>query len=91
MPMAVALIVTVALLSTAAVIVSGSPATLTLERAFPSNHGVELSQLKARDTLRHRKMLQSSNGVVDFSVDGTFDPFQVGWVILSLLSIGFIY
>ncbi|KAK7267986.1 hypothetical protein RIF29_20668 [Crotalaria pallida] len=60
------------------VVVSGSPATLKLERAFASNHGVELSQLRARDLFRHRRMLQSSNGVVDFSVQGTFNPFQVG-------------
>ena len=61
-----------------AALAGGSPASLTLERAFPTNHGVELSQLRARDALRHRRMLQSSNGVVDFSVQGTFDPFQVG-------------
>ncbi|RDX97923.1 Aspartic proteinase-like protein 2 [Mucuna pruriens] len=71
-------VISVALLAAAAAVVCGSPATLTLERAFPTNHGVELSQLRARDALRHRRMLQSSNGVVDFSVQGTFDPFQVG-------------
>ncbi|XP_061345392.1 aspartic proteinase 36 [Gastrolobium bilobum] len=76
--MAAAFFFSVALLLAAAAVVSGSPATLTLERAFPSNHGVELSQLRARDMLRHRRMLQSSNGVVDFPVQGTFDPFQVG-------------
>ncbi|OIW09034.1 hypothetical protein TanjilG_16261 [Lupinus angustifolius] len=43
-------------------VVSGSPVTLTLERAFASNHGVELSHLKARDMFRHRRILQSSNG-----------------------------
>ncbi|BAT90481.1 Aspartic proteinase-like protein [Vigna angularis] len=59
-------------------VVEGSPVTLTLERAFPSNHGVELSQLRARDSLRHRRMLQSTNYVVDFPVKGTFDPSQVG-------------
>ncbi|XP_014496527.1 aspartic proteinase-like protein 2 [Vigna radiata var. radiata] len=57
---------------------AGSPVSLPLERAFPTNHGVELSQLRARDALRHRRMLQSSNGVVDFPVQGTYDPFQVG-------------
>lgn len=79
---AVLVISVVALLATAmTVVVCGSSpvTTLTLERAFPTNHGVELSQLRARDLLRHRRMLQqSSNGVVDFSVEGTFDPFQVG-------------
>jgi len=58
--------------------VEGSPVTLTLERAFPSNHGVELSHLRARDSLRHRRMLQSTNYVVDFPVKGIFDPSQVG-------------
>ncbi|KAG4981014.1 hypothetical protein JHK85_034972 [Glycine max] len=72
---AAAFVISVALL---AAVAGGSPATLTLERAFPTNHGVELSQLRARDELRHRRMLQSSSGVVDFSVQGTFDPFQVG-------------
>ncbi|CAJ2660097.1 unnamed protein product [Trifolium pratense] len=73
---AVIFILTAAFLSTA--VISGSPATLTLERAFPTNHGIELNQLKARDLLRNRRILQSSNGVVDFDVHGTFDPFQVG-------------
>lgn len=76
-----AILIAVAILSAAAAAVaaiSGFPASLTLERAFPSNHGVELSRLRARDSLRHQRMLQSSNGVVDFSVAGTFDPFQVG-------------
>ncbi|KAI9076240.1 hypothetical protein K1719_041813 [Acacia pycnantha] len=75
--MAAAFLFTVALLL-AATVALGFPASLTLERAFPSNHGVELSQLRARDGLRHRRMLQSSHGVVDFPVSGTFDPFQVG-------------
>lgn len=66
------------LLVVAAEVAAGSPASLTLERAFPTNHGVELSQLRARDALRHRRILQSSNGVVDLSVQGTYDPFQVG-------------
>ncbi|XP_019448036.1 PREDICTED: aspartic proteinase-like protein 2 isoform X2 [Lupinus angustifolius] len=60
-------------------VVSGSPVTLTLERAFASNHGVELSHLKARDMFRHRRILQSSNGgVVNFPVQGTSNPFDVG-------------
>ncbi|KAI9086161.1 hypothetical protein K1719_031882 [Acacia pycnantha] len=67
-------IVALPLATTAAL---GFQTSLTLKRAFPSNHGVELSQLRAQDGLRHRRMLQSSNGVVDFSVSGTFDPFQV--------------
>ncbi|XP_057457112.1 aspartic proteinase 36 [Lotus japonicus] len=79
MVVAVTFLVSVALSLLAAAVVSGSPATLTLERAFPTNHGVELSHLRARDMFRHRRMLsESSNGVVDFSVQGTFDPYQVG-------------
>lgn len=73
-----------------------SPATATavlpLERAFPtSNGGVELSQLKARDRVRHGRMLQQqqsfSNGVVDFSVEGTYDPFLVGYKFICILLI----
>jgi hypothetical protein len=46
-----------------------------LERAFPMNHGMDLDQLRARDTLRHGRLLKSSNGVVDFfHVYGTTFP-----------------
>ncbi|KAL8487243.1 hypothetical protein ACS0TY_023790 [Phlomoides rotata] len=50
---------------------------LTLERA---NHdGLELSQLRDRDSIRHGRILQQRpTGVVDFPVDGTYDPFLVG-------------
>ncbi|KAL2328526.1 hypothetical protein Fmac_021953 [Flemingia macrophylla] len=58
--------------------VSASPVTLPLERAFPSNQRVELSQLRAWDSLRHRRMLQSTYYVVDFPVKGSFDPLQFG-------------
>ncbi|KAI4334304.1 hypothetical protein L6164_019014 [Bauhinia variegata] len=71
------ILIAVALLSAEA-LVCGFPVTLTLERAFPTNHGVEFSQLRARDKIRHGRMLQSSSGVVDFPVQGTFDPFSVG-------------
>lgn len=57
----------------------GSPATLVLERAFPVSHRVELSRLVHRDQVRHGRILQSSGGVIDFQVQGTFDPFQVGY------------
>ncbi|XP_061361836.1 aspartic proteinase 36-like [Gastrolobium bilobum] len=73
---AAAFLFTVALLLAEAV--SGFPVTLKLERAFPSNHGVELSELRAWDTVRHRRMLQSTNYVVDFPVKGASDPSQVG-------------
>ncbi|KAF9597565.1 hypothetical protein IFM89_019883 [Coptis chinensis] len=61
---------------------AGFPATLTLERSF-HNGAVELNQLKDYDRLRHGRMLQTSivnnnNGVIDFPVDGSSDPFTVG-------------
>ncbi|KAF3972896.1 hypothetical protein ACB098_08G111900 [Castanea mollissima] len=68
----------VALLFQAAGVLCSFPATLKLERAFPLSQRVELSQLRARDSVRHGRMLQSSNGVVDFPVAGTYDPFVVG-------------
>ena len=54
------------------------PAALTLERAFPLSQRVELDELKARDRVRHGRFLQSLGGVVDFPVEGTYDPFRVG-------------
>ncbi|XP_008794007.2 aspartic proteinase 39-like [Phoenix dactylifera] len=61
------------------------PATLTLERAVPVR-GVGLEHLKARDRFRHGRMLLGSSspspapssGVVDFTVEGSADPFTVG-------------
>lgn len=56
-----------------------SGSVLTLERVFPPNQVVELDELKARDRTRHARMLQSfAGGIVDFSVDGTSDPYLVG-------------
>ena len=52
---------------------------IPLERAFPLNKRVELSQLIARDQLRHSRILQGLvGGVVDFSVQGSSDPYLVG-------------
>ncbi|KAF9680202.1 hypothetical protein SADUNF_Sadunf06G0096700 [Salix dunnii] len=53
---------------------------LHLERVFPlKNHGLELHQLRARDRLRHARLLQGFvGGVVDFSVQGSSDPYLVG-------------
>ncbi|KAJ6739648.1 ASPARTYL PROTEASES [Salix koriyanagi] len=63
----------------ATVVLSSFPATLHLERGIPASHKLRLSQLKERDRVRHSRMLQSSGGgVVDFPVQGTFDPFLVG-------------
>ncbi|TQE13297.1 hypothetical protein C1H46_001104 [Malus baccata] len=67
-----------AILMSAAVVLCSFPATLSLERAFPSNHLEDLSQLRARDRVRHGRKLQSSNGIVDFPVEGTYNPFRVG-------------
>ncbi|KAL7614147.1 hypothetical protein Lser_V15G07974 [Lactuca serriola] len=69
------------LLLQASVVRCGFPATLKLERAFPVNHRIELSHLKDRDNLRHRRILQQqspSGGVIDFPVKGTYDPYRVG-------------
>ncbi|XP_052208366.1 aspartic proteinase 36-like isoform X2 [Diospyros lotus] len=70
-------------LALSAVVVGGFPAALTLERAFSAaGHGLELSQLRERDRVRHRRFLQSSSssspGVFDFPVEGTYDPYLVG-------------
>ncbi|KAK9665935.1 hypothetical protein RND81_14G147200 [Saponaria officinalis] len=54
------------------------PTTLTLERAISLKERVGLSQLRARDRVRHGRLLQSINGVVDFSVSGTYNPYRVG-------------
>lgn len=52
---------------------------LPLERSFPLTHRVELDQLRARDRARHARILQDSvGGVVDFSVQGSSDPYFVG-------------
>ncbi|XP_042050852.1 aspartic proteinase 36-like [Salvia splendens] len=52
---------------------------LSLERA--SHDGVGMSQLRHRDRVRHARLLQqqpSASGIVDFSVQGTYDPYLVG-------------
>ncbi|KAD7479668.1 hypothetical protein E3N88_02804 [Mikania micrantha] len=79
-PLTVTLICAVVLLLQAAVVICEFPSILTLERAFPANHRTELSQLRYTDSLRHRRILQqqSSLGVVDFPVEGTYDPNRVG-------------
>ncbi|XP_062105194.1 aspartic proteinase 36-like [Humulus lupulus] len=85
MALAAAILIAVAaVLLPAAVVLCDFPATLMLERAFPSNHGIQLSQLVARDRLRHGRVLQSLDGVVDFRVEGTFDPFVVGLYFTKL-------
>ncbi|KAF2300712.1 hypothetical protein GH714_015295 [Hevea brasiliensis] len=71
-------IVIAAVLSHVTLVLSSFPATLTLERGIPPSHRLELNQLRERDSFRHRRILQSAGGVVDFPVQGTFNPFLVG-------------
>ncbi|KAG8644690.1 aspartic proteinase 39 isoform X2 [Manihot esculenta] len=71
-------IVIAALLLPVSLVFSSFPATLTLERGIPPSHRLELNQLRMRDGFRHRRILQSAGGVVDFPVQGTFNPFLVG-------------
>ncbi|MCI53357.1 aspartic proteinase-like protein 2-like, partial [Trifolium medium] len=46
---------------------AAAPLTLMLERAFP-NHGIHLDELRARDTLRHGRLLKYSEHVVGLDV-----------------------
>lgn len=64
----------------AAVVMGGFPATFKLERSIPlASLELELSELIERDRLRHGRLLESSSvGVVGFPVSGTYDPFIVG-------------
>lgn len=61
-----------------ALVVCDFPTTLTLHRAIPLKDRVELSQLIAHDRARHGRLLQSIDGVVDFPVMGTYNPYRVG-------------
>ncbi|KVI00122.1 Aspartic peptidase [Cynara cardunculus var. scolymus] len=73
--------VAVAIVLLQAFVLCGFPTTLTLERAFPTNHLLELNQLRYRDSLRHHRILQQQSSVasvVDFPVQGTYDPYRVG-------------
>lgn len=55
----------------------GKSLSWNLQRA--SHDGVELSQLRDRDLLRHDRILQQKpTGVVNFDVEGTYDPSVVG-------------
>ncbi|OAY51496.1 aspartic proteinase 36 [Manihot esculenta] len=71
-------IVIAAVLFPVTLVLSSFPATLTLERGIPPSHRLELNQLRERDSFRHRRILQSAGGIVDFPVQGTFNPFLVG-------------
>nr|GMC86311.1 aspartic proteinase-like protein 2 isoform X2 [Ipomoea batatas] len=52
---------------------------ITLERAFPANEKMEVEVVRARDRLRHARMLQSlAGGIVNFSIAGLADPTIFG-------------
>lgn len=78
--------IVVAVLLQTVFVVCDFPVALTLERSFPVNHAVELNELKNRDSFRHPRILQelqpqrqsSVASVVDFPVQGTYDPYRVG-------------
>ncbi|KAM7257755.1 hypothetical protein ACFE04_013496 [Oxalis oulophora] len=74
------IIITAVFLSTALLVNAAFPQILNLERSIPPTHQMKLSQLRLRDRLRHGRLLLHSrlNGVVDFPLDGTYDPFIVG-------------
>ncbi|KAI4300382.1 hypothetical protein L6164_033768 [Bauhinia variegata] len=63
------------------VVYSGLPGSvLQLERAIPLSQRVELEALRARDRVRHARILQGVvGGVVDFSVGGSSDPSSAGY------------
>ncbi|KAB1221213.1 Aspartic proteinase-like protein 2 [Morella rubra] len=63
------------------------PSVLPLERTFPLTRRVELDHLRARDRARHARILQ---GVVDFSVEGSSDPYLGGyeWLYFTKVKLG---
>lgn len=78
-PAGVIIIATV-LLHAVTTLVCGSDAVLKLERVIPPNHELGLTELRAFDSARHGRLLQSPvGGVVNFPVDGASDPFLVGY------------
>ncbi|XP_059428751.1 aspartic proteinase 36 isoform X2 [Corylus avellana] len=67
------------------------PTLLPLERAFPLTRRVELDRLRARDRARHARFLRGAvSGVVDFSVQGSSDPYFVGydWLYFTKVKLG---
>ncbi|KAJ0476661.1 putative nepenthesin [Helianthus annuus] len=73
------LIILLAAASAVSAVHGGAGRVLTLERVFPANKTVELEVLRARDRVRHARILQSfSGGIVDFNVAGTSDPYYGG-------------
>jgi len=80
------LVALAAMAVTVTVVYGGFPGSyLSLERTIPLNHQVELTTLRARDIARHggRILQDGGAGILDFSVQGTSDPYLVGYAILS--------
>ncbi|KAL3620148.1 hypothetical protein CASFOL_035060 [Castilleja foliolosa] len=78
MPPAVILVAVLLVVTAAVVVGEEKSVTWALERA---NHdGVELSRLRDIDRVRHGRILQQQQplGVVDFPLEGTYDPYLVG-------------
>ncbi|KAL2557426.1 Eukaryotic aspartyl protease family protein [Forsythia ovata] len=74
---AVAVVLVVAAAAEMVMCDGGKSLKWNLQRA--SHDGVELSQLRDRDRVRHGRILQQKpSGVVNFDVEGTYDPFLVG-------------
>jgi kinase len=94
---AVAMAMAVAVVALRAVAASSAaagpaPAALRLERALP-HKGVRMEYLMERDRARHarRGLLGGSSsvaGVVDFPVEGSANPYMVGWVSCFAFWIG---
>ena len=55
-----------------------TPMSFRLERAFPVNNKIPISELRERDTIRHRRLLKQSDVVVDFPLKGDSDPYNIG-------------
>lgn len=65
-------------------VVCSFPGTLKLERAFSHDDAVELSVIRNRDDLRHRRLLQqdsTNDDAIDFTLQGTYDPYRVGYFL----------
>ncbi|BFG37530.1 hypothetical protein CerSpe_238040 [Prunus speciosa] len=52
---------------------------LSLERVYSPSHRVQIKQLRARDRVRHARLLQNvAGGVVNFPVHGSSEPNLAG-------------
>ncbi|KAH0916699.1 hypothetical protein HID58_031145 [Brassica napus] len=72
------IIIAAVFLHAATTIVCVSDSVLKLERLIPPSHELSLAELRAFDSARHGRLLQSPvGGVVDFPVYGASDPFLI--------------